>query len=42
MSDRGKRRSPWGEDDQIGAMNLVSPDVTLNALKSVNQGQTST
>ncbi len=39
MSTRGKRRSPWGEDDRIGAMNLVGPEVTLNALKSVSQGR---
>ena len=39
MAERGERRSPWGEDDQIGAMNLVSPEVTLNALKSVGQGR---
>lgn len=39
MSERSARRSQWGEDDQKGAMNLVTPDVTLEALKSVREGR---
>jgi len=31
MSDRAARRSIWGDDDQQGAMNYVTPEVTLAA-----------
>lgn len=39
MSERSERRSRWGDDDQRGAANLVTPDVTLGALKSVRDGR---
>lgn len=32
-------RARWGDDDQRGAMNLVTQDVTLAALKGVESGQ---
>lgn len=31
MSQRSERRSHWGEDDQKGAMNLVTPEATPEA-----------
>lgn len=39
MTERSERRSIWGADDQQGAMNYVTPDVTLAALASVKQGR---
>jgi kynurenine formamidase len=38
MAELGNR-SRWGEDDQQGAMNLVTRDVTLKALKGVETGR---
>ena len=38
MSER-KNHSRWGEDDQQGAMNLVTRDVRLKALKGIETGQ---
>lgn len=39
MSERSERRSVWGDDDQQGAMNYVTPEVTLAALASVKHGR---
>lgn len=39
MQERSERRSRWGDDDQRGAANFVTPGVTLNALKSVREGR---
>lgn len=36
---RGKRRSRWGDDDQKGAANLLTPEHTLAALSSVREGR---
>jgi kynurenine formamidase len=39
MQERFENRSNWGEDDQKGAMNLVTPELTLAALGTVSQGR---
>lgn len=39
ISSRSERRSDWGPDDQVGAMNLVTPERTLAALRSVQHGR---
>jgi hypothetical protein len=33
-------RSKWGPNDEIGAANLLTPDVALNASKLVKTGRT--
>lgn len=39
MSEQSSNTSRWGKDDQKGAMNLVTPERTLAALQSAEQGR---
>jgi len=39
MTKKSHSHSVWGQDDQQGAMNFVTPDVTLSALGTVKQGR---
>lgn len=38
MQKRHSRRSPWGEKDQIGAMNYVTPEMLERLFQGVKQG----
>lgn len=38
MEQRHPRRSPWGENDQIGAMNYVTPAMLVRLFQSVTKG----
>jgi kynurenine formamidase len=33
-------RSPWGPDDQIGALNRITPEATLKVLQRISSGKT--
>jgi kynurenine formamidase len=39
MEKRHSRRSPWGDHDQIGAMNYVTPAMLVRLFQSVQQGK---
>jgi len=39
MSKQENDQHRWGQDDQKGAMNLVTPEVTLKAIQSVKHGR---
>ncbi|MDX1581346.1 MAG: cyclase family protein, partial [Alphaproteobacteria bacterium] len=40
LADETCEVSKWGEGDELGAANLLSPERTLEALKLVRQGKT--
>ncbi len=40
MEKRHNRRSPWGENDQISAMNYVPPKMLVRLFQSVKHGKT--
>ena len=39
MPKRHSRRSPWGDKDQIGAMNYVTPAMLVRLFQGVKQGK---
>lgn len=39
MEKRHARRSPWGEADQIGAMNYVTPELLVKLFQGVKKGK---
>ena len=39
MEKRYNRRSAWGDDDQIGAMNYVTPESLVRLFRSVRKGR---
>ena len=39
MEQQGKRLSPWGEHDQIGAMNYVTPEMLVRLFQGVKKGR---
>ena len=39
MAKRHARRSPWGENDQIGAMNQVTPQTVVKLFHGVKEGR---
>jgi len=39
MEKQGKPHSPWGENDQIGAMNYVTPEMLVRLFQGVKKGR---